>query len=345
MNVRDWLKLFRAQTAPATVFCVVVPYLIAGGSPVNLLILVPLFTIVHYLSFGHNSLMDYWYDVHDPNKKHHPLESGKITLHSAHKVIHYGMVACTLLCVYVTYVLSPRFSLALLNLLMYIAWGHAYNDGLDKNTPHSWLSISMCFTHLAVYGWFLATGSIDWRLLIVALWAFLTIFYQIAWEGNLKDLWSEAERFNLLKTFGAELLRYGDKWVVKNLKWVALFMTSLRVPVSTSLVLVLAITLGWSWGLWTWNNILFLVMFILTFIGKSAPALAIQNIMYYELPFKREDLLEYFGLAESCEFFHFMSVLYVMGMGWLWTVLFIYGFTYFYAMNRLLWGSKFGPRV
>jgi hypothetical protein len=61
--MRDWLRLFRAQTGLATYFGFSVPYLIAGGDPLIAVALLPVGLLMHYASFGHNSVMDYWHDI------------------------------------------------------------------------------------------------------------------------------------------------------------------------------------------------------------------------------------------------------------------------------------------
>ena len=332
MGLADWLKLFRAQTAPATVFSILVPYLIAGGRDlITIMAIFVLGTIAHFFSFGHNSLMDYWYDVKDPNKKHHPLESGEIKFETAHKVIHYGMVLTCLGFVALTYYVSPSPVLALMSLIGYIVFGHAYNDGLDKNTSHSWISISLCFTSLALYGWFLGTGEVNAITVLIAVWAFLTIVYQIAWEGNLKDLWNPAEKHNLLRT-----------WVEYDWSGTPIKFTSKAVSFG-----FMAIRLGWNTvilgmiayylnaGLMNW------IMYVAFTFIETLAVIDIHDTAEHSL-WSRDVLLERFGVAEAVEFFRLIAISLQPAIV---LTLVSYGLLYFVLMNRLLWGSKFGPKV
>ena len=61
----------------------------------------------------------------------------------------------------------------------------------------------------------------------------------------------------------------------------------------------------------------------------------------------RDRLLEAFGLAEAVEFFRLIAVYMatggtnaLVGLG-----LILYGLLWFTAMNKMLWGSRFGPKV
>ncbi|NPA98513.1 MAG: UbiA family prenyltransferase [Crenarchaeota archaeon] len=352
MDIRAWLQLFRAQSAPATVLSILLPYLLGGGrDPLVIIAIIVIGTLLHWFSFGHNSLMDYWYDREDPNKKHHPLEAGTIRFEHAHQVIHYGMVAVTIALIILTLFVSPAKYLALAFLILYCVWGHAYNDGLDKNTSHSWISISACFTSLALYGWFLATDTINIITILIALWAFLTIFYQIAWEGNLKDLWNPAEKHNLLRRIGvklklAEETKINDKivylvWRLEIPKWFERLMYVIRLYVNTIIVAILSVLYGFS--LTSTNNVSFLIVFLFMTALKTYAIWGLHNTV--KKPFRRKDLLEWFGKAEAFEFYHFATLLFLLGLGWLCLLLLIYGIGYFVLMNKLLWGSKFGPRV
>lgn len=359
--MREWLQLFRAQTAPATVYSILVPYLLAGGRDwIVVLTVMILGTFLHYFTFGHNSLMDYWYDREDPNKQHHPLVKGVIPIDSAHKVIHYGLALTSIVFIVLTIIISPKPVYTLSFLLAYIVFGHAYNDGLDKNTSHSWISITLCFTALAGYGWFLGTGRIDLEFYLILVWAFLTIFYQIAWEGNLKDVFNPAEKLNLLRNLGVSVedestsLNYGyteegkiymeekTDWVKLSIpNWLNVFMYSVRTILNT-VVLILLLYVNYSSGL----VFLFAVgIFELLTGAETIFVTRIHRIVSRK--FQRDELLEYFGLAEATEFFRLISVYMAQGIGQFLVGVFliIYGLEYFIVMNKLLWKSKFGPRV
>jgi len=326
VSLRDLLILFRAQTAAATVFTITIPYILAGGDIALLAVLVPLGILTHFFSFGHNSVMDYWYDIHDPNKAHHPLESGRIELHTAHQIIHTGQVILAVaLCVLALFK-SPA---ALTPLLLYIVFGHAYNDGLDKNTILSFLPISLCFTSLAAYGWVLANGEVNSIFALVLLWAFLTILYQIGWEGNLKDVWNPSERrFNLIVKIGRK-----EQTIIIPL-WFSITMISLRVIANSVIILLI-------YMLMDPHNLVFPAIFMLFTFLSLRPVLK----LHINPKMDRKLLLEHFGQAEAFEFFRFMNLLILTPNAYLFLLLTVFGILWFIGMNRYLFGTTFGPKV
>lgn len=206
-KVKDYLRMFRAQTMPATLFLILVPYL-TNGTLISLETLeVALFAVLaHYLSFGHNSLMDTYggWDLKDPSKASHPLVAGRISMTAAHNVIHWGLALLAILGCIITFQLSPTPVIALLCLLMWFVWGHSYNDGLDKESLFSFVPISLCFTFMGMYGWFLSHGSLNMTGWLYIGYVFFLILFQISYEGCLKEL-EIRERSNILVKFGAEV--------------------------------------------------------------------------------------------------------------------------------------------
>jgi len=211
--MKSWLRLFRAQTAPATILLVLVPY--CYGKTVfswDVLILGVLALFIHWFSFGHNSLMDtaMLYDVWDPSKKHHPLVTGKIRLHTAHRVIHWGLCLLTVTSVAFTLYCGVNKLMALASLCLWVTFGVAYNCGLSKEDPLGFLSISVCFTSAGTWGWFLSHETLGMVGVLYLCYVFFTILFQISWSGHLKDLLT-GERSNILREMGAEIDRYNDE--------------------------------------------------------------------------------------------------------------------------------------
>ena len=206
LNLRAWLQLFRAQTAPATLLLVLVPYLTnAPFFDVKLLILALYSVLVHYFSFGHNSLLDtaMGYDVKDPSKAHHPLVSGVIKLSTAHNVIHFGLGTLAVIgTLFSLYAANPV--LAILCLFNFWTWGHCYNDGTSKTSLLSFLPICLCFTFLGAWGWFLSHGTMNYLGLLLLAYFFMTILFQISWSGHLKEL-ELREHSNILVKMGAKV--------------------------------------------------------------------------------------------------------------------------------------------
>ena len=207
MKLRSWLQLFRAQTAPATLLCILVPYLHnAIFFDLRTLILAVSAVLFHYFSFGANSLMDtaMGYDREDPSKQHHPLVSGVIKLQEAHNVIHWGLAILTAWATLLTLWISPNPGVAMAALIFWVAFGHAYNDGLSKESLFGFMSISICCTASAAWGWFLSHGSLDNLGALYLAYVFFTILFQISWSGFIKEM-QIGERSNILTRIGALL--------------------------------------------------------------------------------------------------------------------------------------------
>jgi hypothetical protein len=332
--MRKWLQLFRAQTGFATVYTIITPYLLAGGDVKNLAVLVPLSLLTHYASFGHNSVMDYWHDVRDPHKRHHPLVSGAISARTAHQAIHTMLVVAGALWVLVALYMSPAPHLALSFLLLHTLLGHAYNDGLDKHTIHSWAPISLCYTALAAFGWFLASPDPSTVLYPLLAVSFSSIFYQIAFEGNLKDVCIEE---NMLTAVAKEVkcIKYpsgGTAIVFRGPKNV---FASLRAFVDTALLSIITGFRG--------SDMALAAVLLLTVLQTSLIILLSSGL---EEGVDRNKMLEYFGLIEAVQFFRVFATT-IADLASLATYLLLVGTgaSYFYLMNRWLWGSRWGPRV
>jgi len=333
VSLRKWLQLFRAQTGFATFYTIITPYLLAGGDATRLLILLPTSLLFHYASFGHNSVMDYWYDLRDPSKSHHPLITGAISLRKAHQVIHTMLVVSCLLAATLAMLWAPNPSLALISLMICIVFGHAYNDGLDKNTIHSWAPISLCFVGLAAYGWFLASNEVNLAFILLMIVTFSAILYQIAFEGNLKDICVEED--NLLSILKREVrCEYSDN-KISSILYIGPSFRVFRYVVDTVLlgyiIFIIQQSVAGAFTLVFWTMVQAILM----------------EGMYRGLSvgIDRDKLLSFFGKIEAIEFFKIMSVIvYVCGIA-LYVALVLAGVLYFVLMNRLLWGSVWGPRV
>ena len=74
-KLKEYLKIFRAHTSPVTVLTVSVYYYLAGGELYSWVsvALILLGIYLHWCGFGHNSVMDYYYDILDPHKQHFPI--------------------------------------------------------------------------------------------------------------------------------------------------------------------------------------------------------------------------------------------------------------------------------
>lgn len=206
MYLKSWLQLMRAQTGPASVLLVLVPFL--SGNPISgtVAVLAVYALLVHLFSFGENSLMDtvMGYDREDPGKQHHPLISGAISLPLAHNVIHWGLIILTTIGVVITYLISPNPLPAMAALVLWVALGHGYNEGLSKESLFGFISISLCFTSMAAWAWFLGHMELTPLGSLYLLYVFTVILFQISYSGHLKEM-GQSERSNILIKMGARL--------------------------------------------------------------------------------------------------------------------------------------------
>jgi 4-hydroxybenzoate polyprenyltransferase len=324
VKLKSYLQLFRAQTYPASMLCVLVPYLYGNGFDAVALMLVILSIPMHYFSFGHNSVMDYWFDKDDPNKRHHPLEDGRIKILDAHNVVQTGMMLFSIVYMLVTLFFAKNTVMALAFLLMYIVFGHGYNDGLGKSTIFSFAPISLCFTSLAGFGWFMGHESIDYIGVLMLVYVFFNIFYQIAWEGNLKDI--EADRVNLLKKMGVREYSFALSSVV--------YVSPLAQAFS-ALTRIIIFVLGTVLALHTGNFI-----GVILLIASAYPTI---KIMSTRIPWgeKRDDALMNMSLVEICTIYALMFTVIRLDYA---IILGAYGLAYFVGVNKMLWGKPH-PKV
>ena len=333
-RLRDYLQLFRAHTAPASVLTLVVPYLIAGGgNPVLVGLFFLLGHLMHFFSFGHNSLMDYWVDIRDPNKRHHPLVAGRIRLEDAARVVLYGQVLTATAMALVILAFSENPALSLLFFLLYFAWGHAYNDGLDHRDEHSWLSISLCLASATLISYTFTRG-LDRVAALLFAWGLLFELYDIGLLGNAKDIWNPAEEKNPLRRWAV----YDESGEFRGLRvttgWIALltFFWAVRLVASTAVVALVALAVNAP----PENTAL---LYLFTAVEALAVTLTVIELATPRP--RRERLLPLFGLSESAEFFRLASLAPMP-----WSLLLVaYSLTYFVGMNKWLWGTRLGPRV
>jgi hypothetical protein len=142
------------------------------------------------------------YDLKDPHKRHHPLVAGRIPLSEAHNVIHWLLCGLTVCALIFSLKLSPSPLYAVVCVSIWSMFGYAYNSGLSKESLLGFLPISICFTFMGAWGWFLSHEALDRIGQLYLGYVFCTILFQIAYSGFLKEL-RVKERSNLLVKMGA----------------------------------------------------------------------------------------------------------------------------------------------
>lgn len=335
MSVVDWLRVFRAQTYPASLLLVLIFYFLGGGELISWYTLyLALFTLItHYSSFGHNSLMDSCrvprigelpYDVQDPNKKHHPLVSGRIDLQKAHKVIHSLLILSVVYGIVLVYFSEGNKFLATVCLLLCLAFGHAYNDGLDKASYHNYLVISSCFTAFGLFGYFLVAEKFSIEAILLAVYVFFLEWFENNVEGSLKEIETKAEK-NIMSLLGCRVQK-GELIIPVKAK---IYGLSIKVISLLALAPLLAI----------FDNVACKVIYIVFSVITLKKAITILTGGKYD----RDKLLIAFSIEEILSIFLPYFVLSPV-LGFQILLLLPVGVAYFLAINKINWGVCF-PKV
>ena len=227
LKIKSWLQLFRAQTSPATILLILIPYLANASLFWLETLAIGLFALfAHWISFGHNSLLDSCIipekgklppDFTDPSKSHHPLIRGDISLHEAHNVIHWSLSGLAVAAILLSLTISPNPLLAVISIFLWFVFGYAYNSGLSKESQLGFIPISVCFTSMGAWGWFLSHSSLNTTGWLYLGYVFFLILFQIAYEGHLKEL-EIKERSNILVKMGASV--NGQKRFAPGKSWI-----------------------------------------------------------------------------------------------------------------------------
>lgn len=321
-RVVDWLRLGRAQTYPADWLLVLVPFLHGGVDLTQAAILSVFMWFVHLVSFGENSLFDFTqgYDKADPSKTHHPLEVGKINVHAAMNVIVWGKnILMVTGCIF-TLFWSPAPLWSMLGLFMWYAWGTAYNLGLSKESLFGFLPISICFTAMGAWAWFLSHAELGRLGLLYLTFIFFTILFQISWSGHLKEM-DVKERSNILLKMGAKLEE--GKFIPGKARWYGLGVKLINLAI--------------GFYLFSYQDLPRTIWFIA--IGGTAVAFAflLTRCRIYN---RKKELLR-MSIEEILTIYLPIPLL----LGWISaSMLMVMGVLYFFLVNKLLWAVPY-PKV
>jgi len=322
MKLKYWLQLGRAQTYPADWLLVLVPMLYGDRATLLQALAMSVFMFfVHIISFGENSLLDYTqgWDKRDPSKAHHPLETGVISVPDAMNFIHWGKTVLMLLGCLMVFWWSPNPVMAMFSLFMWYAWGTAYNLGLSKVTVWGFLPISMAFTFMGAFGWYLTHEAMTptgwWYLAYV----FTVILFQISWSGHLKEM-GQKERSNLLIRLGARLI---DGFFEPS--WSLLYGLSIKA-VS---ILILSELLAPKPLEVIWFSI------VLVSVGGLVGLLCMPRTYDRPAELKRMSAMEVVSIYGPIP----------LMLPWTWAIpLMAIGIIYFILVNKALWGVSY-PKV
>ena len=333
--IKEFLQIGRVQTFPASL-CLVMVALLAPSAVFDLwmvAVLFPLAWLTHAIGFGLNSYLDtaMGYDLRDPAKRAHPLVSKKVSLSSACRVLNWGACFAALFAVLVTlHAQNP--TLALAAFLLYVVSGYSYNCGLSKESLFGFASISLSFTALGAWAWFLSHGAIGTLGWVLISYVFFTILFQISWSGFIKEM-QVRERSNLLIRLGAVL---GSMIVGPEQGGRAYFDPGSSIYYGYAVKLAnLALGVALLYLMFSWQGLASLLFF-------GSIALYFLHQLTKRREYERDRELRNMSAMEIATIFLPIPIVVPLAPA---LALMIFGVAYFWICNKVLWGVALHPRV
>jgi 4-hydroxybenzoate polyprenyltransferase len=329
-KIKNWFRIFRAQTAAAVFMIVLVPYLAAGGDFFSwyTLILALWSILIHHLSFGHNTVMDtlMGWDKKDKHKSHHPLISDDIRKETALKVISIGIFISTLIGIYLVFISPGNQFYSMTFFILFMVGGMIYNSGISKVSRWDIIPISISFTSLSIFSYFLVAKEFDLLIVLIALYIIFLQWFEIGVEGEIKEIEIKDE-VNMIRILGTKC--DGDTF-----------------DMGISIIYPWAIKLS---GLAIAGYIIYLYTYELLTISFYAIFGFLALYFCYELTKKRKwnrkKSVRNMALEEVITIFLLPIILIpIIGSLEVFFIL-IVSISYFTGMNTFLWGTKFAPRV
>jgi len=324
--VRKWLRLTRAHTAPLEAVPAVVGALLAtNGHVTSGVVIWGIFGILYHLTgYGMNSVTDWvaGYDKNDPNKQHHPLNSG-----STSPVVALGVVTALFMATIALAMFQSPTGPTLLLLVVMIVGGFAYNMVGKTLRYVKWLPISIAHTTVFVLPYVASGGdvsSLPFQLSTLAV--FIWVVFQIAISGEVKDLSQDEE--NLLQDMGCTVL--GDGY---NFTYTAVTLAySLRVAMWTCAIAATSVVFN-NMVASTLASVFALLSVVLT------------NLMMETGWRSREGRLRCMALIEACSLGVLLSMSIPSIGAYLPTCLFVISAAWVLSLNMVEWGTWVAPRV
>jgi 4-hydroxybenzoate polyprenyltransferase len=330
-RIREYLSLFRIQTAAATASAPLLGGLIMGQRDVShLTILFIIGLLCHIYGFVLNEYIDVEVDKKSIDLKKKPLVSGSITRNQA-----LFIVIISILCGYALIGFFYRsiytvsfFSLALL-------FGGLYDIYGKKITGMDFVLAGSLF-FICIMG--ASTISTDFNVLIyiVCIIYFFQILYNNAVEGGLKDV--DHDGIGGTKTLALAMGVNVKLGVLQITKTFAGFAYVLRF-----IFLGLLVLLGSQPQLdfWYYSNVfqlIIIVLFTVVFLGTLSGFLKSEK-------FDRSRLKKLFSIHEITSYFMLIIVLSTLFDLWITLALLLLPALWYLVTNIFLYGTLLEPRV
>lgn len=237
-----WLQIGRLHTASAEIGAFAIAGYLAGIRGVNLIPIAAFAVLYHFVGFGENSLVDWLkgYDVDDPNKQHHPLNTSALKPDIVKHVIILTQLIGVLGFILLMYFYNHFSYLGVILFILAVILGNVYNFYAKSYKPAAPLEISFSYLFIVMSIFMVVGGINSVRSGLFFAFVFFYILSQIAFAGELKDI-SNLKEPNLLRMLNVEA--DGDRLDLGGKGLVFLFM--LTIP---KLVLIVLISIA-SYGI------------------------------------------------------------------------------------------------
>lgn len=330
MKIRGWLQFFRIHTASAELGGLGIAAYLAGVRGFGLVPIMLFAILWHATGFGENSLLDWvhGYDRNDPSKAHHPLNTGTIRQAEAKDVVITMHILGIVFFIGMMLLYHTRAAAAsLLLFALAILFGNIYNFYGKRNKWAAAVEISLTFSLLTAAVFFMANGAFGPLPLLLFLYAFFYVFFQIAQMGEAKELGQMNER-NLLRRMGSYVDADGVYHISagnNTFMWALTFIKGGLLIAAVSLVYA--------------SQTAFAVMVLLIALVLVGYSFGFQHIT------TRKEALKVMGAGEALSYvilvpaiisvaqWPYVLLLILLPMGW------------FVLLNKATWGTILAPQV
>jgi len=321
VKLRNWLTFLRIHTSNITQVGAMLGALLGGVRDVPLLVLYAVWGFCyHAWGFSDNNIEDYEYDKTDPAKQHFALIKGAIPLSKAKLVNYLFFLPMLGIGLFLGY--SNPASIAFL--FVTITAGMLYNRACKKSLLAT-IYITLAFVSGPLFTYFSVTKDWNFPIITLAIYLGFVMFFQIAFEGYLKDL--QSDPVNLLRKMGAHVkdgkLHLGKQKAF----WIIVKFANLLV----------GIVYFWIIGI---HDQTAFILYLLLGIGMAV----VYDLLVKE-NFDNKKVTSNAARMEILTFFA-MIIMFQNVLGWITVViLLVYPILWFICLNKVTWGTFLRPRV
>jgi len=329
MKIKEYIAFGRIHTAGLTMAGTVLGYMLAGGMQWHVMLLLGLYALLfHYAGFGTNNLLDYWHDKKDAHKTDFPLIKGSISYRNALIGVLFATMLSFVLIFYIIIKYAPAESIMYLIILVLInqVFGLIYNSISKYTCIPSVISICLSFSVLPVIGWFIATSTISYIIVMLFIATIFLMAYQIGVSGYYKDI--QTDPVSILRKLGC----YVDK--------------NTNMYCATEKALVYAVALKFAY---------FMVLYVM--IKDENPVVSVLTLTWFfacmffvtlqnsDHVFEHKTVTRYCSMIEIISYFALVTVLSsYIGIVVAIVMAFV-PFVWFVIWNKIFYGWWLQPKV